>query len=383
MSGGGGGGEKTEKPTPKKLQQGRKEGQIPRTQDLSAWVGVAVAAMLVPLAFHGTKETFDELFHALPGLIAHPEPSEAMRLFGLGFKGAALAVAPMCGGAMVAAFVATAAQGGITLTTKTLKPKFSKLNPLKGAKNTFGPHGLWEGAKTLIKVTVLSLVLWNSVRGTAVTLLSVGQMPLSAVVGSVLGALTSILWAAVATGLALAAVDYAVVRRRINKQLRMSHQDIKEESRQSEGDPQLKGAIRSKQFAMSRNRMMADVANADVVLVNPTHVSVALRYDPAKGAPRVVAKGAGTVAAKIRERATEHRVPLVENKPLARALHRGCEIGAEIPPELYQAVAQVLAFVLNLRARGSSAGLHRPAHLVDEGLNSFTGRPNRKSAAKA
>jgi flagellar biosynthetic protein FlhB len=139
----------------------------------------------------------------------------------------------------------------------------------------------------------------------------------------------------------------------------MTRREVKEEHKQSEGDPQLKGAIRSRQLAMSRNRMMSEVAKADVVLVNPTHVAVALRYDPARGAPRVVAKGAGAVAARIRERAGEHRVPMVEDVPLARALHAQCDLGQEIPGELYEAVARVLAFVMALRRRGSAGGTHR------------------------
>jgi flagellar biosynthetic protein FlhB len=141
----------------------------------------------------------------------------------------------------------------------------------------------------------------------------------------------------------------------------MTKHQVKEEHKQTEGDPQLRGAIRSRQLAMSRNRMMADLVEADVVVVNPTHVAVALRYDPAKGAPRVVAKGAGTLAARIREVAAEHRIALVQDVPLARALHAGCELGQEVPPDLYSAVARVLAFVMALKSRGSAAGLHRPA----------------------
>jgi flagellar biosynthesis protein FlhB len=151
-----------------------------------------------------------------------------------------------------------------------------------------------------------------------------------------------------------------MVRRRINKGLKMSKQDIKDEYKRMEGDPHVKGQIRQRQYAVARSRMMADVPQADVVLVNPTHVAVALRYDPGKGAPRVLAKGSGTIAAKIRERASEHRIPMVQDVPLARALYAGCEVGGEIPPEFYGAVARVLAFVMGLKAKGSAAGLHRP-----------------------
>jgi flagellar biosynthetic protein FlhB len=157
----------------------------------------------------------------------------------------------------------------------------------------------------------------------------------------------------------LAAADYFVVRKKSMKQLKMSKEDIKQEHKQQEGDPHVKGQIRSRQMAMARNRQMADVPKADVVMVNPTHVAVALRYDPAKGAPRVLAKGSGAIATKIRELATEHRIPMVQDVPLARALHAGCEVGQEIPPEFYGAVAKVLAFVMSLKAKGAASGTHR------------------------
>ena len=160
-------------------------------------------------------------------------------------------------------------------------------------------------------------------------------------------------------GLCMAAADYAMQRRRIGKQTRMSKEEIKQEHKQTEGDPLVKGAIRSRQLAAARNRMMADVATADVVLVNPTHVAVALRYDAQSGAPRVVARGAGAVAAKIRERGRGARVPLVRDVPLARALYRSTKVGQEIPPELFAAVAQVLAFVISRRSRGQRGGEHR------------------------
>jgi len=181
-------------------------------------------------------------------------------------------------------------------------------------------------------------------------------LPLGAGVG--LAAAGLLRWG-IAAGVGLAILDVVVVMRRNRKQTRMSLKEVKDENKRSEGDPLLKGAIRSKQMSMSRNRMMAAVADADVVLVNPTHVAVALRYEPGTGAPRVVAKGAGHVAARIRAKAGEHKVPMVEDVPLARALHGACELGQEVPEYLYTAVARVLAFVMALRRRGAAAGQHR------------------------
>jgi flagellar biosynthetic protein FlhB len=159
-------------------------------------------------------------------------------------------------------------------------------------------------------------------------------------------------------GVVMAAADYLVQRRQVGKQTKMSKEDVKQEHKQAEGDPMLKGAIRSRQLAMSRNRMMADIPTADVVLVNPTHVAVALRYDPERGAPRVVARGAGVIAAAIREKAGESDVPLVRDVPLARAIYSSCQVGQEIPAELFAAVAQVLAFVISRRTRGQRGGEH-------------------------
>jgi flagellar biosynthesis protein FlhB len=168
---------------------------------------------------------------------------------------------------------------------------------------------------------------------------------------------------AAAAGLLMAAADYGYQRRSVMKQLRMTPREIKDETRQTEGDPMVKQAIRSRQVAMSRNRMLAAVAAADVVVVNPTHYAVALRYESGKGAPRVVAKGADALAAKIRERARENAVPIVEDKPLTRLLYRVCELEDEIPAELYVAVARILAFVMALRRPGVGP-VSRPAPAV-------------------
>jgi flagellar biosynthetic protein FlhB len=139
----------------------------------------------------------------------------------------------------------------------------------------------------------------------------------------------------------------------------MTKQEVKQENKNAEGDPHVKGQIRAKQMAMARNRQMAEVPTADVVLVNPTHVAVALRYEPEKGAPRVIAKGSGAIAARIRELATENRIPMVQDVALARALEKSVEVGVEIPAEFFGAVAKVLAFVMSLKAKGSAAGVHR------------------------
>jgi flagellar biosynthesis protein FlhB len=222
-----------------------------------------------------------------------------------------------------------------------------------------GPHALWELIKALVKTSVLAGVLYSTTKDTIPTLMTAGQLPLGSLLGVAKDAVLGLVRAAAVAGIVMAAADYFVVRRRTNKQLRMTKEEVKQEYKNTEGDPHVKGQIRARQMQMARNRQMADVPTADVVLVNPTHVAVALRYDASKGAPRVIAKGQGEIATKIRELALEHRVPMVQDVPLARALHASCEVGAEISAEFYGAVAKVLAFVMSLKARGSAAGLHR------------------------
>ena len=184
-------------------------------------------------------------------------------------------------------------------------------------------------------------------------------------------------------GLVMAGADYAMKRRTINKQVRMTKEEVKQEHKQTEGDPLVKSAIRSRQLAAARNRMMADVPEADVVLVNPTHVAVALRYDAQRGAPRVIARGAGVVAARIREIAAEEQVPLVRDVPLARALYRSTKVGQEIPPELFAAVAQVLAFVISRRSRGHRGGDHRSPRAEEQLPDVPVAGRRRSTAAKS
>ncbi len=358
-------GEKTEKPTEKRKREARKEGRIARTPDLGSWGGLLVASTVLPMIVRNAMHVAEKVLYQTTGVIADPDPVKAMKVLENGLRAGATAIAPLVIGIMLTGVAAAAAQGGIRPAMKLLKPDFKRLNPFSGLKKALGGHAVWEAAKATFKTAVLGTVLYLSLHKMLPDLVSAGSMPVAALINLIAGTIVTLVRTAAIAGLVMAIADYAVVRRRINKQLRMTKHEVKQEHKQAEGDPRLKGAIRSKQLAMSRQRMMADLAKADVVLVNPTHVAVALRYDPSKGAPRVVAKGAGAVATKIREVATEKRIPMVQDIPLARALHKACELGSEIPPDLYNAVARVLAFVMTLKAKGSAAGLHRtPATLA-------------------
>jgi flagellar biosynthesis protein FlhB len=352
-------GEKTEKPTAQRKKKAISEGQIARTPDLGAWSGMLLASFLVPMVLRNMMDAATDIFTRGVWIAQDPDVEKAQEFFQTGMSRAGMAVLPLGVGLMVLGLAAGAAQGGIHFPAKMFMPKFNRLNPLPGIKRAFGGHAAWEAVKTTVKTTVLGLVLYFGVKDLVPAVIAQGSLPLKSLLGLVVDTAVNLMRYAAAAGLVMAAADYAMARRRINKQIFMSKEEIKQEHKNTEGDPHLKGAIRAKQIAMARNRMMADLPHADVVMVNPTHVAVALAYDPAKGAPRVIAKGAGAIAAKIREKATELRIPMVQNHDLARTLYKTVELGQEIPPELYVAVARVLAFVMSLKAKGAAAGTHR------------------------
>jgi flagellar biosynthetic protein FlhB len=352
-------GEKTEKPTAQRKKKAIQEGQVAKTPDLGAWAGMLAASFLVPMALRSTVERTSELLRTATKFTADPDPAEALEMLRDALIGAATSVAPLAFGMLAIGVAATGAQGGIHFSSKLLMPKFSRLNPLPGIKRAFGGQALWESFKISVKTGVVGWVLYSAAKDLVPLVMAAGTMPLTSLLPLVSDKAVALMRYAAMAGLAMAAADYGMARRRINKQIYMSKDEIKQEHKQTEGDPHLKGAIRSKMLSMGRNRMMAEVPDADVVVVNPTHVAVALRYESSKGAPRVVAKGVNLMALKIREKAAEHRIPMVEDVQLARTLYKAVDIGQEIPPELYVAVARVLAFIMSLRARGSAAGVHR------------------------
>jgi flagellar biosynthesis protein FlhB len=351
-------GEKTEKPTEQKKKKARREGTIAKTPDLGAWGGMFVATIVIPMVGRSLMQRGQDLFLRIGGIIKNPDPIVAQKILKTAGEDVALAVAPLSIALFVFIILAAAAQGQLRPATKLFKPDFKRVNPFTGLKKIIGPQALWEGLKALLKVAVIGAVVYLTLKSLIPQLLTSALLPMEGVVDTVSGSLISIIRAAAGAGLVLAVADYAMARRRTNKQLMMSKEEIKEEHKRSEGDPHVKGHIRQRQMEMARRRMMADLAQADVVLVNPTHVAVALRYEPSKGAPRVVAKGQGLIATKIREKAAEHRIPMVMDVPLARALYKSCDLGDEIPAEFFGAVARVLAFVMMLKAKGAAAGMH-------------------------
>jgi flagellar biosynthetic protein FlhB len=349
-------GERTEKATEKRMKEVRGKGQLSTSKDVTAWLGVGAAALMIPLTIQKASDAATAQLITVRTAIATADPAVALQALGDGLGSVLATVAPMLAVVAVAVLAGSLAQGGVHI--KKFRGSFEQFNIVGGVKRVFGTRSLWEGLKSLLKTGVLALVLYTVIQGLMPTLMGAGNLSVAALLAEAGDGTATMVRVSVAVGLVLAAADVFVVIRRNRTKTRMTKKEIKDEHRTSEGDPLVKSQRRSRQLAMSRNRMIAAISGADVVLVNPTHVAVALKYEPGKSAPRVVAKGAGNIAARIREQAQADRVPMVKDIPLARALHASCEIGQEIPVELYTAVARVLAFVMALKSRGADQGIH-------------------------
>jgi flagellar biosynthetic protein FlhB len=347
--------ERTEKATPKHRKRAREKGQVARSPDLGG--SLVLIAGLLALSVMGPRivDSGASTFREMLGEIAHPtHATSAAGLNGLmhsALSTIALAVAPVAATCMLAGVLSGVAQVGFRPTAHSLKPDFRRINPASGFRNLVGPNAVFEAIKAITKVAVVGLV--------AGLALLPGLTPLAAKVGMPPGALgllmgeraLSIAQHAAFAYLAIGVLDYIWRRRRHEHQLKMTKQQVKDETRQYGISAEVKAAQRRRRMQAARARMMAAVPKADVVVCNPTHFAVALLYDGSYTAPLVVAKGQDLIAAQIKRVAEESDVPIVADPPLARALHSSTEIGQMIPQELYAAVAQVLAFVYRLAGR--------------------------------
>ncbi|MEW1955593.1 EscU/YscU/HrcU family type III secretion system export apparatus switch protein [Terrabacter sp. NPDC080008] len=367
-------GERTEQATDKRMREVRSKGQLSRSQDVTAWLAVGLGALMLPTTISRGADASATQLHALRAVAEHPDPARAVAALGDGLTSIGWTLLPLVAAVFAGVVAGAVLQGGVH--PKRFSPSFQHFDLVKGIGRMFGKQALWSGVKALIKTAVVGLVLWMVVQDLVPVLLTAGGLPVSGLLAATGDGVASLLRFAVLAGLVLAAADVLVVMRRNRSKTRMTKREVKDEHKTSEGDPLLRQHRRSRQLSMSRNRMIAAVAGADVVLLNPTHVAVALAYEPGKAAPRVVAKGAGTIAARIRAEAEDRRVPMVRDVPLARALHAGCELGQEIPVELYTAVAGVLAFVMALKARGAAAGVHTVPHRAPARSSRPAGRPS-------
>jgi flagellar biosynthetic protein FlhB len=353
--------ERTEQATPKRMREVRRKGELTSSQDLTAWVGIGAAVVMVPSTIQLAADAGTEQLFVAARVAAAPDPGVAVAALGDGLASLGVILGPMLAVVAIAIIAGSVVQGGVHV--RAFRGKFEQFNLVAGIGRIFGIRALYEGGKALVKTLVVGLVLGTVITGLVPVLAATGAQPIAALLGIADDAAATLIRAAVFSGLALAAIDVLVVMRRNRKKVRMTKKEVRDETKNTDGDPLIKSQRRSRQLAISRNRMIAAVATADVVLVNPTHIAVALAYTPGVSAPRVVAKGSGLVASRIRDKASANRVTIVKDIPLARTIHASCDVGAVIPAELYAAVARVLAFVMALKQRGSLGGLHtmRPA----------------------
>ncbi len=351
--------EKTEEPSARRLSQAREEGQVPQSRELSTFLitmtGVAsiwvlgdwLSQRMFGIVARGLTLTREEAF----------EPAELTAMLGRLGSEAVLTLAPLFAVLLLAAVAGPLMLGGFVVAPKVLRLDLTRLDPLKGLERMFSLHGLAELVKAVLKAVLVGgvggWVMWRQ----SDMLFSLLSQPLATGMTSFarLVLLSALLITASLALLALLDVPFQLWQ--YHRRLRMTKEEVRKEAKETEGDPQIKARIRGMQREMARRRMMTKVPEADVVITNPTHFSVALKYDAEQhGAPVVVAKGRNVVALKIRELAAEHGVPTLEAPPLARALYRHCELDQAVPTALYAAVAEVMAYVYQLNAFQSAGG---------------------------
>ena len=361
-NGGGDDGDRNEAPTPKKRQDARDKGEIPKSQELNVAFGLIAGALLVQLGGGLLGRGLQDMMgHTLlqASLPAVGLEGIGGRVIQTGWRTLWLLTPVLLAATAVTLFVA-GAQGRGVLTAKPLEPKWSKLNPLSNAKNVWGTRAVAELGKSFLKLGVLGTVLWLALRGFMGRLPSLIQQSPAAMAREIHDTTVILLASAGGAYLVVAGADYAYQLWQHEKKLKMSKEEIRKEFKESEGDPHVKSRLRSMGRAMARKRMLTQVATADVIITNPTHVAVALKYDPSIApAPVVLAMGERKVAERIKQIAADNGVPRVENVPLARALLRTARVGQAIPAEFYVAVAEVLAFVMKQKGRTPGRGGNR------------------------
>ena len=347
------GTEKTESATPKRLEEARKRGEIPRSRDLSA--AAVLMAGGVALSFLGQNVAGD-LFGMMRSALSLSrdqalDPTHMLPALSSAAFDALSTCLPIYGLIMLAALLAPLMLGGWSFSTEALMPKFNRLNPLEGMKRMFSGRSIVELLKALGKFAIVAVVAVYVLRNDMAALLGLGTEPPAIAIAHAIKLCGSGLISVSAGLLLIAGIDVPYQLWQYAKQLKMTKEEVRREMKEMEGSPEMKGRIRQMQQEMARGRMMQDVPKADVIVTNPTHFAVALRYDErGMRAPIVVAKGADVIAARIREIAGENAVPIFEAPPLARMLYRNVDIGHEIPANLYVAVAQILSYIFQLKA---------------------------------
>jgi len=348
----GPGGERTERATPRRRNKALEQGQVALSEEVNSVLVLLAgfALLLVGIRFMGQVLGDNSRYLLRQSYIfALDDPYALKALAGANLQVMLEAMAPVLIGVVVLGVLANLLQVGWHVNPQALAFRWENINPLSGLKQLFSKTALFELVKNLVKIVLISAMAWWSIKALGPRLMSISLLSLSGAARAGWGAIGGLVFRLIAFLAVLAVLDWAYQRWRYEESLKMSTQEVKEEYKDTEGDPQLKARIRALQLESARKRMLAEVPRADVVITNPTHFAVALRYDRGDMAPRVVAKGKDLVARTIKRIARENRVPIIENRPLARALHREVEVGSYIPDILYKAVAEVLAYVYRLK----------------------------------
>jgi flagellar biosynthetic protein FlhB len=347
------GGEKTEAPSAKRREDFRKKGQIAQSKEVQTASLFTIILLFwifyLPTFWNGLSELLFFTWQTSGSYEITPASTITLATFLLQKLG--LLIAPLFLLVLIIGFFSSVFQFGWLLTAKPLIPDFSKLNPLTGAARFFSKKSFIEVVKSLVKVVLVGWIAYSTVLDNFAEALTLVDTPVITTI-SYLGRVSIIILAKICAVLILIAfLDFLFVKWELEEKMKMTKQEVKEEFKESEGDPHIKAQIRSIQQAMARKRMMAEVPKADVIVTNPTHISVAIRYDAKEmAAPIVIAKGADLVAMKIRELAREHRIAIIENPPVARLLHR-LDLGEHIPEDLFKVVAEILAHVYSLKGK--------------------------------
>ncbi|HEY3657065.1 MAG TPA: flagellar biosynthesis protein FlhB [Steroidobacteraceae bacterium] len=346
------GGEKTEEPSARRLQDARERGRVPRSRELTNFATM-IGGSATLIAIGGTLAgRMTQIMRT--SLTVAPErlsdPQSMMTSLGQAAMSALGAMLPLFGALIGLVLLASVVLGGWNFSPAAMAPDFSRMSPLAGLKRLFGIHGVSELGKALLKCLVVGGVCAAVVSRLFPDVMALGHMAPRAAIGRGAGLLGwAFVWLCASLAL-IALVDVPLQLFQFNRSLRMTRQELRDEAKESDGRPETKQRIRQMQQQLARRRMMHKVPNADVVIVNPTHFAVALKYDPKNmHAPRVLAKGTDLVAANIRRIAEEHRVPIFESPKLARALYKSTDLDREIPAGLYVAVAQVLSYIFRIR----------------------------------
>lgn len=354
------GGERTEPATQKKLSDARKEGQVAKSREITNCLSIFALFLLLKIwvGHMGIQmmEIFPGIYNMMPQVVTfwHGDlpQAESSILFRTMLLQVLIIVAPILVVGFLIAFLTNLVQVKWKPTFKPLKPKFSKLNPLKGFKKFFSVKSLVELFKAVVKIVLIGYISYGFLKDKLLILLNLYDVSLMQALKLTAETVTDLGIRIAAVYVIVAAADFIYQKVKFKNDMKMSKQEIKEEFKQQEGDPAVKNKIRQKMMEVSRRRMMQNLPQADVVITNPTHYAVAIKYDPqVADAPIVIAKGEDYLAAKIREIAKENKIEIVENKPLARMLYANVDVGQMVPPELYQAVAEVLAFVYHLQGK--------------------------------